>query len=130
MALVAVYVGFHLLGELPFGAWGGKLTLGEGLFVLLLAPAFFEPLRDLSGVWHDRASGVAALQALKALAARGQPLPGAEAALEDPQAEAAAPGVAPALAPAVRMRGLAVAHPNAAGPVFESLSLDLSLIHI
>ena len=126
VALVAVYVGFHLLGELPFGAWGGKLTLGEGLFVLLLAPAFFEPLRDLSGVWHDRASGVAALQALKALAARGQPLPGAEAALEDPQAEAAAPGVAPALAPAVRMRGLAVAHPNAAGPVFESLSLDVA----
>lgn len=127
VALVAVYVGFHLLGELPFGAWGEKLTLGQGLFVLLLAPAFFEPLRDLSGVWHDRASGVAALQALKELAARGQPLPGAEAALAgDPPAESAAPGVAPALAPAVRMRGLAVAHPNAAGPVFESLSLDVA----
>src|SRR5690606_406882 len=40
VAMVAVYVGFHLLGQLQFGAWSGKLTLGEGLFVLLLAPSF------------------------------------------------------------------------------------------
>ena len=68
VALVAVYVGFHLLGQLPFGAWGQKLTLGEGLFILMLAPAFFEPLRDLAAVWHDRAAGAAALARLDALA--------------------------------------------------------------
>lgn len=68
VALVAVYVGFHLLGQLPFGAWGQKLTLGEGLFILMLAPAFFEPLRDLAAVWHDRAAGTAALARLDALA--------------------------------------------------------------
>jgi ATP-binding cassette subfamily C protein CydD len=45
VAMVAVYIGFHLLGELRFGAWGKHLSLGQGLFVLLLAPAFFEPLR-------------------------------------------------------------------------------------
>ena len=65
VAMVAVYIGFHLLGTLNFGAWGGKLSLGEALFVLLLAPAFFEPLRDLSAVWHDRASGEAALKTLQ-----------------------------------------------------------------
>ena len=65
VAMVAVYIGFHLLGTLNFGAWGGKLSLGQSMFVLLLAPAFFEPLRDLSAVWHDRASGEAALQTLK-----------------------------------------------------------------
>jgi ATP-binding cassette subfamily C protein CydD len=45
--MVAVYIGFHLLGTLNFGAWGSKLGLGQAMFVLLLAPAFFEPLRDL-----------------------------------------------------------------------------------
>ena len=67
VALVAVYIGFHLLGELPFGAYGHKLSLGEGFFILMLAPAFFEPLRDLSAAWHDRASGQAAMEGLQAL---------------------------------------------------------------
>ncbi|MEO9336115.1 thiol reductant ABC exporter subunit CydD [Mesorhizobium sp. SB112] len=81
VAMVAVYVGFHLLGQLPFGAWGARLSLSEGLFILLLAPAFFEPLRDLSGVWHDRASGEAALASIKriALDEDGTLLPGANA---------------------------------------------------
>lgn len=67
VALVAVYVGFHLLGELPFGAWGQKLSLAQGLFILLLAPAFFEPLRELSAAWHDRANGLAALDHIEKL---------------------------------------------------------------
>ena len=77
VAMVAVYIGFHLLGSLNLGAWGGHLSLGQGLFILLLAPAFFEPLRELAAVWHDRAAGEAALQALRALAQPGLPLPGA-----------------------------------------------------
>ena len=85
VAMVAVYVGFHLLGTLQFGAWGRQLSLGEGLFVLLLAPAFFEPLRDLSAAWHDRAAGQAALAALAVLAEPGdhsRALPGAQASAE------------------------------------------------
>ena len=91
VAMVAAYVGFHLLGYLEFGAWGGRLTLGEGLFILLLAPAFFEPLRELAAVWHDRAAGVAAMDALERLNGNGLPLldeapaaqPGAEKAATD-----------------------------------------------
>ena len=67
VALVAVYVGFHLLGEVHFGAWRGSLNLERGLFVLMLAPAFFEPLRELSAVWHDRANGLAAQRSLSGL---------------------------------------------------------------
>lgn len=74
VAMVAAYVGFHLLGYLEFGAWGGRLTLGEGLFILLLAPSFFEPLRELAAVWHDRAAGVAAMDALARLNENGLPL--------------------------------------------------------
>ena len=77
VAMVAVYIGFHLLGTLEFGAWGGRLSLGEGLFVLLLAPAFFEPLRELSAAWHARAAGQAAMEALEQLGQAGQALPGA-----------------------------------------------------
>nr|WP_183430001.1 thiol reductant ABC exporter subunit CydD [Mesorhizobium sp. RMAD-H1] len=76
VAMVAVYIGFHLLGQLDFGAWGGKLSLGEGFFILLLAPAFFEPLRDLSAVWHDRAAGEAAMKALEALGEEGTAMVG------------------------------------------------------
>ncbi|MDH7786248.1 ATP-binding cassette subfamily C protein CydD [Ochrobactrum sp. 19YEA23] len=76
VAMVAVYIGFHLLGTLQFGAWGHQLTLGEGLFILLLSPAFFEPLRDLSAVWHDRASGEAAVDALEKLSRHSMPVVG------------------------------------------------------
>ncbi|GAA0597249.1 thiol reductant ABC exporter subunit CydD [Paenochrobactrum glaciei] len=77
VAMVAVYIGFHLLGPLNFGAWGDKLVLSEALFVLLLAPAFFEPLRELSNAWHDRASGEAAIDALENLHIHQAPIVGA-----------------------------------------------------
>jgi ATP-binding cassette subfamily C protein CydD len=80
VAMTAVYIGFSLLGEIRFGAWSGGLALSQGLFILLLAPAFFEPLRELSAVWHDRASGEAALKALDGLAAEGMRLPYEESA--------------------------------------------------
>jgi ATP-binding cassette subfamily C protein CydD len=76
VAAMAVYVGFSLLGSIDIGTWDGRLTLTQGLFILLLAPAFFEPLRELSAVWHDRAAGEAALAALKDLASSQQTILG------------------------------------------------------
>ncbi|MFB9150956.1 ABC transporter ATP-binding protein/permease [Roseovarius ramblicola] len=67
VALVAVFVGFTLLGEINFGSWGTPLTLGEGLFLLLIAPEFFQPLRDLGAAWHDRAAGYAVVDELDRL---------------------------------------------------------------
>lgn len=66
VALVAVLVGFTLLEEITIGSWGG-LTLGEGLFLLLIAPEFFQPLRELASAWHDRAAGQAVVAELDAL---------------------------------------------------------------
>jgi ATP-binding cassette subfamily C protein CydD len=43
IALVAVYIGFKLLGVFPFGT-GETLTLAEGLTALILAPEFFSPI--------------------------------------------------------------------------------------
>ena len=48
IALVAVYVGFKLLGVFPFST-GETLTLAEGLTALILAPEYFAPIRRLSG---------------------------------------------------------------------------------
>ncbi|WP_204377003.1 ABC transporter ATP-binding protein/permease [Methyloceanibacter methanicus] len=67
VAMVAVFVGFSLLGELNFGTWGTPLTLREGLFLLLIAPEFFQPMRDLATAWHDRAAGYAVVAELDAL---------------------------------------------------------------
>ncbi|MBB3428544.1 ATP-binding cassette subfamily C protein CydD [Rhizobium sp. BK312] len=76
VAAMAVYVGFNLLGAIDVGTWSGRLSLTQGLFILLLAPSFFEPLRELSAVWHDQAAGEAALDALDALSSTGMTLPG------------------------------------------------------
>lgn len=121
VAMVAVYIGFHLLGTLAFGAWGAQLGLGQGLFVLLLAPAFFEPLRELAAVWHDRAAGEAAFEALEQLRHHAVPLPGGQAAPVGGE-----PGVAPSAgAPSVRVQGLHFAHPGEA-PLFDGYTLRIA----
>jgi len=114
VAMVAAYIGFSLLGTFHFGNWGHVLTLGEGMFILLLAPAFFEPLRELAAVWHDKAAGEAALAGLHELAAEGLALPGATvAALATPQAP-----------PSIDIRQLHFAQPGEA-PLFTQLDLHV-----
>lgn len=77
VAMVAVYVGFSLLGALHFGAWGGAIDPAAGIFLLLLAPDYFQPLRDLSAAWHDKAAADAVIDELAAHAAEPViPLPG------------------------------------------------------
>src|SRR5258705_470158 len=55
-AMVALYVGFYLLGWISFGATLTTFGLSGGLFMLLLAPDFFQPLRDFAAGYHDRAA--------------------------------------------------------------------------
>lgn len=74
VALMAVYIGFHLLGVITVGFWGKQLSLAEGLFILLLSPSFFEPLRELAGIWHDRVAGKAATENFAKLVAKGPKL--------------------------------------------------------
>lgn len=56
VAMVALYVGFHLLGWITFGATLTAFGLSGGLFMLLLAPEFFQPLRDFAAGYHDHAA--------------------------------------------------------------------------
>lgn len=76
IALIAIFIGFRLLwGEMPFF---------PGLFVLLLAPEFYAPLRAMGTAYHARmeaigaAESLVALEEMPALAESGgtAPLPG------------------------------------------------------
>lgn len=127
VAMVAAYVGFHLLGHLDFGAWGQRLSLAQGLFVLLLAPAFFEPLRELASVWHDRAAGLAAMDAMDRLNAHGLPLLGEASSDQAAQGASAAPpqeAGTPARPPRVRVQDLTFSFAGEA-PVFRGFALDV-----
>ena len=62
IAIVAVYLGMTYLGYYHFGTWGMSLTLSGGFFILLLAPEFYLPLRELGTHYHARAEAVGAAQ--------------------------------------------------------------------
>ncbi|MCG8708999.1 cysteine/glutathione ABC transporter permease/ATP-binding protein CydD [Brenneria sp. 4F2] len=73
IAIVAVYFGFSYLGELNFGHYDAGVTLFAGFLVLILAPEFFQPLRDLGTFYHAKAQAVGAAESLVAfLAAEGE----------------------------------------------------------
>ena len=66
IAVVAVYFGFSYLGELHFGSYGTGITLFAGFLALILAPEFFQPLRDLGTFYHAKAQAVGAAESLVA----------------------------------------------------------------
>lgn len=72
IAVVAIYVGFGLLGYISYGP-ADALTLFSGLLILLLAPEFFQPLRSLAQHYHDRAAALGAAERLAELLAETPP---------------------------------------------------------
>ncbi|AHE99180.1 thiol reductant ABC exporter subunit CydD [Thioalkalivibrio paradoxus] len=114
IGLVAIYVGFALLGFLEFGP-AGKLALFPGLFVLLLAPEYFQPLRQFAQSYHDRAGAVAAASALAPLlqpATRGQP---------------PAPSLpAPTTGPLLRLEGARVRYDPKGPPALQGVHLEIA----
>ncbi|TFC84412.1 thiol reductant ABC exporter subunit CydD [Cryobacterium sp. TmT2-59] len=65
VALVAVSIGLRLVD--------GSLSLGVGLFVLLLAPEAFLPVRQVGAQFHAAADGLAASEEVFALLDEGRP---------------------------------------------------------
>jgi ATP-binding cassette, subfamily C, bacterial CydD len=107
IALVAVLIGFRLLwGELHFRA---------GLFVLLLAPEFYLPLRALGGLRHTRMDALAAAQHLAALDAVAPAAGGALARLS---------GVPRQSPPEIRLRHVSYA-PGGRGAGLRDCSIVL-----
>ena len=65
IALIAVYVGFRL--------YFGEMHFLPGFFVLLLAPEFFRPLRNMGTQYHARMEAIGSSEAIVALLAAEPP---------------------------------------------------------
>ncbi|TFC96688.1 MULTISPECIES: thiol reductant ABC exporter subunit CydD [Cryobacterium] len=101
VALVAVSIGLRLVD--------GSLALGVGLFVLLLAPEAFLPVRQVGAQFHAAADGLAAAEEVFAL-------------LEDGDAGTAASSSAPAAASAASAAAsAAAASAGASGPAEDGV---------
>lgn len=88
IAVLAVYFGFSYLGHLDFGYYGAHanisasvnpefggipFSLFTGLFILILAPEFYQPLRDMGTHYHAKAQAVGAAEALITLLEHPEP---------------------------------------------------------
>ncbi|MFN7778913.1 MAG: thiol reductant ABC exporter subunit CydD [Betaproteobacteria bacterium] len=73
IAMLALYLGLSLLGRLDLGFWAaGGTDLHAALFILLLAPEFYAPLRALGQHYHARAHALAAATVLAQREAQAQ----------------------------------------------------------
>ena len=64
VALVAVFIGFSLLGELEIGP---AMTLQQGLWTLLTVPLLLSEMKKLGQVYHQKAQAEAAQEVLAPL---------------------------------------------------------------
>jgi ATP-binding cassette subfamily C protein CydD len=67
IALLAVYLGLGLLGILPWAKGAIPVPYEGALFILLLAPEFYAPLRQLGTDYHAKAQAEAAVGRLSPL---------------------------------------------------------------
>lgn len=117
VALVAVAIGLRLMG--------GELDLRSGLFVLVLAPEAYLPLRMLGTNYHASAEGMAAAEQVFAVLEEPLPPRGTRVAVPDLAAPAPAPDPS---APDVNLSapGLGSSAPDSAAPVLEVERLTVS----
>jgi ATP-binding cassette subfamily C protein CydD len=113
VAVVASYIGLTLLGYVHIPGLPSGMSLRTGLFLLMVTPLYFQPVRALAAAYHERAEALAAIEAL-------QPL--LDAAPAPPQRAAARPLRS---APAVEIAGLTVVFPGRAAPALGDVSLAI-----
>ncbi|GAA3609428.1 thiol reductant ABC exporter subunit CydD [Microlunatus ginsengisoli] len=105
VAMIAVGIGLRVVE--------GELTLFTGLFVLILAPEVYLPLRQVGVHYHDSADGVAAAEhAFALIDAAPAPAPG----------RTQIPDLRDAT---VEFDAVTVRHPGVAAPALERISLVL-----
>ncbi|HEX3977584.1 MAG TPA: thiol reductant ABC exporter subunit CydD [Solirubrobacteraceae bacterium] len=113
VAVVAIYIGLTLLGYVQVPGIPGHMSLRTGLFLLMVTPLYFQPVRALAAAYHERADALAAIEALQPLLQAG---PG------DGQRGPARPLTAP---PAIEISGLTVAFPGRELPALDDVSLAI-----
>ncbi len=111
VALVAVYLGLHFLGMYEAGSWA-PLGLFDGVFLLMLAPEFYAPLRKMGALYHERSNAMSMAEQLLRLQALAQ-------SSASPQEEAAS---IPALK---QLQAVELVSGSAASQVHEPVSFTL-----
>jgi ATP-binding cassette, subfamily C, bacterial CydD len=113
VAVVATYIGLTLLGYVQVPGLPSEMSLRTGLFLLMVTPLYFQPVRALAAAYHERADALAAIEALQPLLDTG-PTP--------PQRAAARPLLSP---PAIEIADLTVVFGGRGGPVLDDVSLAI-----
>lgn len=75
IALVAIYLGMSYLRIYNFGSYETSITLFAGFITLMLAPEFFQPLRDLGSFYHAKAQATGAAEELETFITSTEPMP-------------------------------------------------------
>lgn len=115
-AIVAVEVGLRLLY--------GRLAFQPALFVLILAPEFYRPLRALGAAFHAAAAGKEASARLEALLS-GPPAPAAVGVgPAEPAAHDAAPP--PGSAPVLHVHDLTVRYASDREPALDGVTFTVA----
>jgi ATP-binding cassette, subfamily C, bacterial CydD len=133
IGLVAMYVGATLLGYVLVPLLPVHLGAQAGVFVLLLAPAYFAPLRRFAAAYHQRQEALAAAEILAPLtrrataAARPRATAPAGHATAAPTAHGAATAAGPALAsrsaPGVALQSVTVRFAGRPRPALSDVSV-------
>jgi len=113
VAVVASYIGLTLLGYVHVPGLPTEMSLRTGLFLLMVTPLYFQPVRALAAAYHERADALAAIEALKPLL---------ETDLTSPQRGAARSLLSP---PAVEIADLTVVFAGRDAPVLDDVSLAI-----
>lgn len=114
IGLMAIYIGFALIGLVSFGP-ADQITLATGLFMLMLAPECFMPLRQLAQAHHDMNAAKASAEVLQPLFAQAtEQMTGAPAISVDPDKHIAA-----------RMDKVTLTWPDADTPVLDNIDLSV-----
>jgi ATP-binding cassette subfamily C protein CydD len=111
VALIAIYVGLTLLGYVDVPGLPSHMSLRTGLFVLMVTPLYFQPVRALAAAYHERADALAAIEALQPLLAGAAPIPSPRRPLRS--------------APAIAVSELTVTFREQEAPALCRLSLSI-----
>jgi ATP-binding cassette, subfamily C, bacterial CydD len=120
IGLVAMYVGATLLGYVRAPLLPLHLGAQAGVFVLLLAPAYFAPLRRFAAAYHQRQEALAAAEILAPLSRRPA------AAERPPGAGASGHGAATVTAPGTAGRAPAPAYRSSPGVALQGVTVGFA----
>ena len=124
IGLVAMYVGATLLGYVRVPLLPVHLGARDGLFVLLLAPAYFAPLRRFAAAYHQRQEALAAAEVLAPLSRRATADAGPRAAAATgPGTAGRTPASVSRSAPGAALQGVTVRFAGRARPALSDVSV-------